>query len=71
MRLVCEDEAYGPANRDLIGDWVAELLPRAVTAARTLLGDDGPPDGLEEATTWLAAQLDTVGIPFTAVDLKK
>jgi hypothetical protein len=71
MRLVCEDEAYGPANRDLIGDWVAELLPRAVTAARTLLGDDGPPDALEEATTWLAAQLETVGIPFTAVDLKK
>jgi hypothetical protein len=71
MRLVCEDEAYGPANRDLVGDWVAELLPRAVTAARTLLGDDGPPDALEEATTWLAAQLETVGIRFTAVDLKK
>ena len=71
MRLVCEDEAYGPANRDLVGDWVAELLPRAVTAARTLLDGDGPPDALEEATTWLAAQLETVGIRFTAVDLKK
>jgi hypothetical protein len=71
MRLVCEDEAYGPANRDLIGDWVAELLPRALAAAKTLLGDDGPPEALDEATTWITAQLETVGISFTAIDLKE
>jgi Methane/Phenol/Toluene Hydroxylase len=71
LRLVCEDEAYGPANRDLIGDWVTELLPRALAAAETLLGDDGPPDALDEATTWITAQLETVGIPFTAIDLKE
>ncbi|MGH3642762.1 MAG: hypothetical protein ACRDUX_27500 [Mycobacterium sp.] len=71
LRLVCQDEAYGPANRDLIGDWVAELLPRALTASKTLLGDDGPPDAMNEAMTWITAQLETVGIPFAASDLKE
>lgn len=62
LRLVCEDDAYGAANRDLVGDWVTELLPRAVNAASDLLGDHEPGARLDEAITWITAQLESVGV---------
>ncbi|CAN5570256.1 hypothetical protein BH10ACT9_BH10ACT9_31740 [soil metagenome] len=71
LRLVCEDAAYGAANRDLIGDWASELLPRAVEAAHTLLGDHGPGALLDEAGTWITAQLNTVGISLPAFNLAR
>jgi hypothetical protein len=69
LRLVCQDETYGAANRDLVGDWALELLPRAVDAAYTLLGDHNPGKALQEAHTWIAAQLETVGISVPATTL--
>lgn len=68
LRLVCEDDEYGPANRALIADWAAELLPRAVEAATTLLGG-GPAAALDEALTWITAQLGELQIPTGATDL--
>ena len=69
LRLVCQDEIYGAANRDLIGDWASELLPRAVDAAYTLLGDHDPGTALAEAHTWITAQLGEAGIPVPATTL--
>lgn len=71
LRLVCEDDTYGPANRDLVGDWVTELLPRAVDAATTLLGGDHELGALDEAITWIAAELESVGITVPATKLER
>jgi Methane/Phenol/Toluene Hydroxylase len=72
LRLVCEDEAHGPANRRLITHWVAHLLPRAHHAASALLGVDGPPStSLDEALTRIRAQLFAAGIDTTAMDVER
>ena len=72
LKLVCDDEIYGDANRPLITTWAEELLPRAYTAAQRLLGDDVPTeDALAEALHWITEEFNEVGIDLTAVELKE
>jgi NAD(P)H-flavin reductase/ferredoxin len=37
VRFLCDDAAHGAANRELIGGWVGEWLPRAVEAGLALV----------------------------------
>jgi NAD(P)H-flavin reductase/ferredoxin len=36
IRFLCDDAEHGPANRELIGEWVSEWLPQAVEAGLAL-----------------------------------
>lgn len=68
LRLVAGDERHGERNRELIGGWAADLLPRAHAAAVALLGfADAGADPVGEAMTWVHAQFAESGITVPAV----
>lgn len=69
LRLVCDDAAFGDANRQLIAAWAGELLPRVHAAALQLLGDIGATGPLAEPMTWIVAQFGDAGIQLATTDL--
>jgi hypothetical protein len=72
LKLVCNDETHGVANRALITAWAGELLRRVYAAAADLLGTDVPADeALTEAMTWITEEFTEAGIDLTSVELKE
>jgi hypothetical protein len=71
LRLVCSDDSFGKANRDLIESWVSVVLPQAHSAAVQFLGDFDVESALAEPVAWIIAQFAESGIDVTAIDLKE
>jgi hypothetical protein len=64
LALVAGDEKHGTVNRELIGTWAADLLPRSYEAAVALAGSAA---GLGEPFTWITRQLAEAGIEAPAI----
>lgn len=67
LHMLTGDEQHGAHNRELIGEWVADLLPRAQVAAAELAGAGGAAaDVLTEPLDWIYSQLEGAEITTAA-----
>ncbi|MBI3217502.1 MAG: hypothetical protein HYZ38_27120 [Mycobacterium sp.] len=71
LRLVCSDDAFGRANRDLVETWVSAVLPQAHAAAAQLLGEFDVESALTETMAWITAQFAESGIDLASIQLKE
>ncbi|WP_431230914.1 hypothetical protein ACQ856_14510 [Mycolicibacterium psychrotolerans] len=68
LRLLTGDELHAAHNRELIGEWVADLLPRAHSAAIELAGaGGGSVDVFAEPLSWICSQLQDCHIATPAM----